>query len=195
MPNKPLSKPISLSSSDTLKVLLTVKEDRKAKQPHQVFLLVQDTVTRLDTSFALSVKDNGKAKVELVRISMQEPLRIGLLTPSAFQTQKDIPAQLLTSSAPLSISLVIASFGSSKPYHSHAFDLSILDPTPPPPSSEIPLRYGKLLEIHHTFKSDPTSPPKIITMLFTAAVISALPVLAITVNPSQPRLSKCELTS
>ncbi|MCJ1270124.1 hypothetical protein MMC22_010018 [Lobaria immixta] len=159
-PNKPLPNPVLLGPSDTLKILLTAKEDRKAKQPHQAFLLIKDPATSLDTSYALTVKDNGKGKVELV--------------------QKDLPTQLLTSSGPLSASLIIASFGSSQPYHSHAFDISLkFDPSSPTASQEKPLRYGKLPEIHHTFKSEPQSPPKIITLIFTAAVIIAFPLLAI----------------
>ena len=76
------------------------------------------------------------------------------------------------------MSLIIASFGSSKPYNGKAFDLTIkLDAGSPLPASEKPLRYGKLPEIHHIFKSDPKSPPKIITLIFATAVIAALPVL------------------
>jgi oligosaccharyltransferase complex subunit delta (ribophorin II) len=66
IPHKSLSKPVQLGSSDTLKILLTVKEDKKVKRPHQAFLLLEDPATGLDTSFPLSVKENGKAKVELV---------------------------------------------------------------------------------------------------------------------------------
>lgn len=77
---------------------------------------------------------------------------------------------------------MIASFGSSKPYYRPAFDLSIeADPESPLVPPEKPLRYGKLPEIRHTFKPEPGSPPKIITILFTAAVIAALPLLLVTV--------------
>lgn len=69
VPNKPLTKPVQLGSSDTLKILLTAQEDRKAKQPHQAFLLIKDPATSLDTSYAFSVKDNGKGKVALVSSS------------------------------------------------------------------------------------------------------------------------------
>ncbi|CAD6587568.1 MAG: hypothetical protein ASARMPRED_003186 [Alectoria sarmentosa] len=156
--NKALSKPIALGSSETLKILLTTKEDNNAKRPHQAFLLVKDPQSNLDTSFAFQVKENGKGKIEL--------------------TQKDLPAQLLSSTEPLDASLVIASFGSAKPYNVKAFDLAVeVDSGSPLPASEKPLRYGKLPQIHHIFKSDPNSPPKIITLIFTAAVIAALPVL------------------
>lgn len=65
---KALSKPVSLGASDTLKVLLTAKEDKTPKRPHQVFLLVKDYKSGLDTSYAFSVKESGKGKVELVSI-------------------------------------------------------------------------------------------------------------------------------
>ncbi|MCJ1453413.1 hypothetical protein MMC28_003760 [Mycoblastus sanguinarius] len=156
--NKPLSTPVTLGTSDTLKILLTTKEDSKAKRPHQAFILVKDPKSNLETSFAFQVKENGKGKVEL--------------------SHKDIPTQLLSSSGPLDASLIVASFGTTKPYNSHAFDLSIeLDPSSPPPAQEKPLRYGKLPEIHHKFKSGPKSPPMIITMVFVLAVIISLPLL------------------
>lgn len=99
------------------------------------------------------------------------------------QTHRELSAQFLRSSKPLDATLVLASFGSSLPYNRHVFDLSVrLDPNVPLPAVENPLRYGKLPEIHHTFKADPKSPPKIITMVFTAAVVAALPLLLGTVR-------------
>jgi oligosaccharyltransferase complex subunit delta (ribophorin II) len=65
--NKALSKPVSLGSADTLKVILTAREGRSAKRAHQVFLLLQDPKTGLDISYPFSVKENGKSRVELVR--------------------------------------------------------------------------------------------------------------------------------
>ncbi len=98
------------------------------------------------------------------------------------QSHKDIPTQLLTSSTPLTASVVIASFGSSKPYEGLAFEVKIeVDPNSPIASLGKPLRYRKLPEIHHTFKTDPKSPPKIITLIFSAAVVAVLPVLLVTV--------------
>lgn len=174
--NKALSKPISLGASDTLKLLLTTTEGKRAKRPHQAFLLIREPKSSLDTSFPFSVKESGKGKLELVRPSRHDR------SPSADlqnrQSHKDLPTQLLTASQTLSASLVIASFGASKPYRSPAFDLIIeLDPSAPPPSVEKPLRYGKLPEIHHIFKPDPKNPPKIITLVFTGAVVAALPSL------------------
>ena len=70
--NKALSKPVTLGASDTLKILLTTKEDNKAKRPHQTFLLIRDPKSNLDTSFAFLVKENGKGKIELVCSPMQQ---------------------------------------------------------------------------------------------------------------------------
>lgn len=47
----------------------------------------------------------------------------------------------------------------------------------PIPSSEKPLRYGKLSEIHHIFKSDPSSPSIVFSLFFTGAVLATLPAL------------------
>ncbi|CAL8576766.1 hypothetical protein XPA_002631 [Xanthoria parietina] len=158
--NKSLPDPVLLGVSDTLKILLTTTEDKTGSRPHQAFLLLREPKSNLDTSFPLSVKDGGKGKLEL--------------------SHKDLPVQFASRSQTLSASLVIASFGSSKPYRSHAFDLKIeLDPSAPPSSVDKPLRYGKLPEIHHIFKSDPQSPPKIITIIFAGAVVVALPTLLI----------------
>ncbi|PGH08753.1 hypothetical protein AJ80_07791 [Polytolypa hystricis UAMH7299] len=157
---KPLAKPLSLGGADTLKIILTAQEGRSAKKPHQAFLLLKDQDTGLDVSYPLSVKDNGKAKVDL--------------------TQKDIPVQFLQSSKPIDANLVIASFGEAKPYDSSVFKLSIeRNVNEPIPSSEA-VRYGKRKEIHHTFKPDPTSPPAVVSLVFVVAVLAAIPVLAST---------------
>ncbi|MCJ1413588.1 hypothetical protein MMC19_007709 [Ptychographa xylographoides] len=153
-----LPQAIQLGASDTLKIILTTQEGKSSKRPHQVFLNFRDATTDLETSFPFSVKESGKGKLEL--------------------TQKDIPSQLLAAKNGLTASLVIASFGYSKPYNSPVFDLNIKrDAGAPIPEVEKPLRYGKLPEIHHVFKSDPTSPPKIVSLVFTAIVLAALPVL------------------
>ena len=53
--------------------------------------------------------------------------------------------------------------------------------------AEQPLRYGKLPEIHHVFRPDPKNPPVILSIVFLAAVLGTLPVLAGVVR-AQPRL-------
>jgi len=154
----PLEKPVELGATDTLKILLTATENGKAKRPHQAFLLLKDQVTGLETSFPLLGKESGKEKLDL--------------------TQKDLPIQLLTSIEPLQASLILASFGSSQPLSKHVFDLVVkVDPNVPQPAYEKPLRYGKLPEIHHIFKPDPTSGPKIISIFFVFAILATVPAL------------------
>lgn len=63
----PLSKPVTLGASDSLKIVLTAVEGKTPKRPHQALLLVKDTETGLETSFPFTVKDTGKGKVDLVR--------------------------------------------------------------------------------------------------------------------------------
>lgn len=41
------------------------------------------------------------------------------------------------------------------------------------------MRYGKLAEFNHKFKDDPKSPPKIISIVFGAAVIACVPILLV----------------
>ena len=64
--NKSIAKAITLGSSDTLKILVTIKEDKKPKRPHQAFLRLEHHTSHLDTSYAFAVKESGKGKVEIV---------------------------------------------------------------------------------------------------------------------------------
>ena len=64
--DRALSKAVQVSSLDTLKIILTTQEGKTAKRPHQAFLAIKDVNTGLETSFAFSVKESGKGKVELV---------------------------------------------------------------------------------------------------------------------------------
>ncbi|KAL4804265.1 Oligosaccharyltransferase subunit Ribophorin II-domain-containing protein [Aspergillus unguis] len=155
--NGALSSPVSVGSSDTLKVALTTQEGKSAKSAHQVFLLLQDPITGLDISYPFSVKANGKSRVEL--------------------TWKDLPTQFISTTEPLDANILIGSFGSSEAYNKRAFKLSLArNPDEPVPTYEVS-RYGQLPEIHHIFKSDPQSPPVVITLAFIAAVLGAFPVL------------------
>jgi len=122
------------------------------------FLTLTEPTTGLEESFVFNVKDSGKGKVDL--------------------SHKDLPHQFLTSEKPIVASIVIGSFGSSAPYKSKAFDLAVTrDPSVPLSVPEPPVRYAAESEIHHIFKEDAKSPPKIITIVFAAAVAAALPIL------------------
>ncbi|KAL4784814.1 Oligosaccharyltransferase subunit Ribophorin II-domain-containing protein [Aspergillus varians] len=156
--NGALSKPVALGNADILKVALTAQEGESAKSAHQVFLLLQEPISKLDISYPFSVKGNGKSRVELA--------------------WKDLPTQFLSSPEPLDARILIGSFGSSKAYNEPAFRLSLTrNPDEPLPTFEVS-RYGKLPEIHHIFKNDPQSPPVVITLSFIAILLGAFPLLA-----------------
>jgi oligosaccharyltransferase complex subunit delta (ribophorin II) len=171
---KPLSAPVTLGASDSLKIVLTIQDGKTAKRPHQAFLLLKDADTGLDISYPFNVKENGKAKVDLV-----SPLHyLSRYFTNDGKAHKDLPIQFLRSSKAIEASLVLGSFGSSQGYRDRMFPLSIAtDPSIPLPASEKALRYGKLPEIHHIFKSDPRSPSIIFSLAFTGAVLATLPAL------------------
>ncbi|KAF2863287.1 hypothetical protein K470DRAFT_289081 [Piedraia hortae CBS 480.64] len=156
---KPLaSSPISLPAGETVKVTLTTTEGKTGKKAHQAFLMLQDKETGLEDSYPFTLKENGKGKVEI--------------------SLKDIPHQFVSSVKPLQASIVVASFGSSTPYKAPAFDLFVqADPGASPFEHSAPERYGQKPEIHHIFRADPKSPPRIISLFFTLAVLSTLPAL------------------
>ncbi len=166
---------MDLGPNDSLKVILTTQEGKSAKRPHQAFLLLRDSSSNLDVSYPLSIKESGKAKVDLVRGQILVRYEHNL---TATQTQKELPTQFLKSQSKVSASLVIASFGSSAGYNSEAFSLNVIsDKGVPAGTTEKPLRYGKLPEIHHIFRADPKSPNVLISTIFTLGAIAALPIL------------------
>lgn len=104
-------------------------------------------------------------------------------TDVQLQAVKDVPRELVQAASPLQATIFIASFGSSKPHKTKLFEVSFAsDPSQPLPKAEKPVRYGKLPEIHHVFKSDQKNPPRIITLFFTAVVMASIPALLITVS-------------
>lgn len=106
----------------------------------------------------------------------------------ALQSHKDIPIQLLAATKPLKASVVLASFGSSQGLNTPVFDVKIeTDASAPGPAYEKPLRYGKKPEIHHIFRPDPTSPPRVISLVFALAVAAMLPALLVGVSGTSGR--------
>lgn len=57
---------MALGADDTLKVILTTTEGNAAKRPHQAFLYLREPSTGLEEAFPFSIKESGKAKVEVV---------------------------------------------------------------------------------------------------------------------------------
>ena len=74
--------------------------------------------------------------------------------------------------------MLIASFGSAQGYDDKVFTLAIaLDPNLPIDLGTKPLRYGKLPQIEHVFKSDPGSPNILLTLIFVGGLLVTLPLL------------------
>ena len=79
--------------------------------------------------------------------------------------------------------MVLGSFGEARAVNTPVFDIELQkDPNAPVPKYEAPIRYGKKPEIHHIFKSDPQSPPKVISAFFALAVAATVPALFISVS-------------
>ncbi|KAL7620379.1 hypothetical protein AAE478_009374 [Parahypoxylon ruwenzoriense] len=151
-----LETPVAFSSSDSLKIFLTAKEDGKGKRPHQAFLILREPTLGLEAPFPLIVKDNGMATVEI--------------------KHSDLPVQLAIAAGPLRAFLVLASFGSSEGLYKPIFDLEVkLDQAATPIVYQKPLRYGKLAEIHHIFKEGDDSPPMVISIVFMLTILGAYP--------------------
>ncbi|CAK7266978.1 hypothetical protein SEPCBS119000_002303 [Sporothrix epigloea] len=156
-----LEQALELGSTDIAKITLTTKDNGSGKRPHQAFLLLQDVETGLEAPFPLTVKPSGKGVVQIA--------------------YKDIPTQLLASDKNIRASLVIGSFGSAQAFVSGddgLFELKVQhDPNMPAPSATKPERFTKKDEIHHIFRADPRSPPKIVSLFFVLAVAAAVPLL------------------
>ncbi|KAI1153693.1 Oligosaccharyltransferase subunit Ribophorin II-domain-containing protein [Nemania diffusa] len=155
---KPLSHPVTISNTDSVKVLMVAKDGGKGKRPHQAFVVLHDEVSGLEAPFPMIVKENGKAVVDI--------------------KYTDLPVQLATSTAPLKASVVLASFGSSQGLNKPIFSVALKpDPNASPLVYEKPLRYGKREHIMHTYRADPKNPPKIISAFFALVVLGTLPAL------------------
>ncbi|PKS12833.1 hypothetical protein jhhlp_001045 [Lomentospora prolificans] len=158
-----LAQPLALDSTDSIKVILTIKENGKAKKPHQAFVIVKEEDTGLEAPFAFTVKESGKAVVEI--------------------PHKELPVQLVSSKKPLHASIVIGSFGSSQGLVTPLFDIDlVVNPNVAPPKYEKPIRYGKLAEIHHIFKDPEKTPPKVVSLVFTLTVLATIPALFVGVS-------------
>jgi oligosaccharyltransferase complex subunit delta (ribophorin II) len=155
----PLEAPLVLAPAETLRVHLTTTEGKKAKRPHQAFLLLTEPESGLEAPFPLKVSSSGAATVDI--------------------THKDLPTQLLLAASPLRASIVVGSFGAAKPLLAPVFAVDVRRDRAVNVDYKQPLRYGKLPEIHHEFRADPQNPPKVVSLVFAGAVLATLPALFI----------------
>jgi oligosaccharyltransferase complex subunit delta (ribophorin II) len=164
--------PLTLSPSDTLKLSFQVveAESEKGVQPHQTFLRFYDEASGEEGIQPVRVTAGGKVKFDL---NMARP-------------PLSLPP---TSTAPLKVTLILGSFVHS-PAKIELFDLYL-------PASHAPSQhpdeasYHVLPTIKHTFRPEQKLPPKIISAVFTAVVVSPwvlLLALWIKITPSTPHL-------
>lgn len=82
--------------------------------------------------------------------------------------------------------MVLASFGaSSAGFQKTVFDIEVVRAAEDvkPLVYEKPLRYGKLEEIHHVFRTGDKTPPKIVSVVFALAVVVTVPGIVVGVCP------------
>lgn len=174
----PLTTPITLGPTDTLKLSFAINEkgkDGKGAQPHQTFLRFFDEETGEEGIQPIRVSSGGKAKFELVRtflvfltwnIYTHVEARVMVL-----QNMARPPLSLPPSGdSPLRVSLLLGSFVHD-PLQAHLFDLSVPASAPPPQHPE-EVTFHPLPEIKHTFRPDPKSPPQIISAIFAGIVLA-----------------------
>ncbi|KAL5625363.1 hypothetical protein BROUX41_005423 [Berkeleyomyces rouxiae] len=152
--SKPSSLALDVTSIDHIIVSLSPSLDGKVSKPHQAMLMLRDAATGLEAPFGFSVRDSGKGVAKL--------------------TFRDIPAPLQKASK-LEAHVLLGSFGADKPLNKPVF--SIIPKSDDQTPFEAPTRYEKKPEIHHIFRPDAQSPPKIFSLVFALAIAAALPAL------------------
>ena len=181
-----IKKDLTLGQAGSIKVALTTEEGSKAKRAHQAFLVLKEKSTGLEAPFPLTVKDSGKATLKIVRIYRTEDIELEQKADCDdlfAQSQKDLPIRHASSESPLEASIIVGSFGTSEAAITPVFDIKLQrESASAVPTCEKPMRYGKLAEIHHIFKADPQSPPKIFSLVFATAVLGTIPALFIAVS-------------
>ncbi|KAK9240648.1 hypothetical protein V1525DRAFT_353148 [Lipomyces kononenkoae] len=146
----PLPKIVSLPSSALARIRLVVRSDLTPDQnnrPHQAYASIEDPVTKLETSFPIDVRENGRGRVDI--------------------DYKMIPAALLGPSKPLTVKIILASFGKESPLK---VEIGQIQPIYSGPEPVGPVRFGPKPEIIHTFRSDPKFVSPTVSILFSAIV-------------------------
>ena len=164
-----------MAAKDILKLTFEVVEKASGKgiQPHQTFLRFYDEKSGEEGIQPIRVTPGGKAKFELVGISLV-PVPRTLITSS--QNMSKPPLSLPpTTNAPLKVTLLIGSSLYS-PLSIHLFDL-IVPRSAPAPIHPDEVSFHPLPEIKHTFRPDQKLPPQPISAIFTVLVLSPWVVL------------------
>ncbi|KAF8586605.1 oligosaccharyl transferase delta subunit [Ramaria rubella] len=151
----PLSPPLTLGASETLKLTFQVleKDSGQGVQPHQTFLRFHDPQTDEEGVQPLRVSSTGKASFEL---NLARPPVSLPPTPNA--------------SVPLHVTLIIGSFEHSPLSHS-LFDLYLPVSHPASQHPDEP-SFHPLPEIHHTFQPAPKTPFVVFSALGAALVVT-----------------------
>ncbi|KAK0454075.1 oligosaccharyl transferase delta subunit [Desarmillaria tabescens] len=169
--------PVTLSPTDTLKITFQTvdAESGKGVQPQQTFLRFYDEESGEEGIQPVRVTSGGKAKFEL---------NMAKVPPS-------LPA---TSKAPLKVSLIIGTPKYS-PLKISLFDLFVPASHPITPHPD-EASFHPLPFIEHTFRPEPTQPPKAISAFFASLVLSPWVVLLglwAHISPRVPRLFSAKI--
>ncbi|KAF8814742.1 oligosaccharyl transferase delta subunit [Phlegmacium glaucopus] len=147
------STPVVLSQTDTLKLTFQIIDDTdKGVQPHQTFLRFYDKKSGEEGIQPIRVTLGGKGKFEL---NLSKPPLSLPPTPK---------------SDPLQVTLLIGS-PLHDPLSIELFDL-ILPRSPPAPEHPDEAAYRPRPEIKHTFRPDHKAPPRFISAVSAALVLT-----------------------
>ena len=175
---------VKLEGKDTLKITFQVvdKESGKGVQPHQTFLRFFDPKTNEEGIQPVRVTPGGKAKFELVKSSSQD---LDYLSKFPLQNPSKPPLSIppTPTDDPLQVSLIIGS-SAHDPLSVELFDL-VLPLSQPAAEHPQEAAFHVRPEIKHTFRPDPTLPPKAISFVFAAIALSPWVVLVGLVRRSQ----------
>ncbi|KAG7448667.1 oligosaccharyl transferase delta subunit [Guyanagaster necrorhizus] len=169
--------PVTLSPTDMLKLTFQVidADSGKGVQPQQTFLRFYDEESGEEGIQPIRVTSGGKAKFEL---------NMAKVPPS-------LPA---TSKAALKVSLIIGTPNYS-PFKISLFDL-FLPPSHPVTPHPDEASFHPLPFIEHTFRPEPTQPPRPISAFFVGLVLSPWIVLLglwVQISPRVPRLFSAKI--
>lgn len=167
----PLADPVTLSSSDVLKITLqTLDADTgKGIQPQQTFLRFYDESSGEEGIQPLRVTNGGKVKFELVSSARAVWPKNLLINPAQNMAKPPLsfPA---TSGAPLKVTLIVGTNGYA-PLSVNLFDLTVPASAPIVPHAD-EASFHPLPLIAHTFRPDPKQPPKAISAVAAGLVLT-----------------------